>query len=132
MRRRFLALLLLTVVISLSSFASHAEYLETSTVPVDRDLSGSNGSDDVVFHTGPTYPWYRIYITNNSNVDYKVNITDGSGNNQGIRWISPNSSITITNDLAANGIRIVNVSSQDGSSLKGTIRIRTATSKSEL
>lgn len=103
-----------------------------STVPVDRSLDGREGSDDIVFYTGPTYPWYRIYIYNASNVDYKVNITDSQGNNQGIRWIDPHDDIEITNENAADGMRVVNVSSRDGSALKGRIRVKTATSKSEL
>ncbi|MGN9166234.1 hypothetical protein ACTNDY_13305 [Tissierellaceae bacterium HCP3S3_D8] len=103
-----------------------------STVPVNKRLDGEDGSEDIVFYTGPTYPWYRIYIYNNSNVDYKVNITDSHGNNQGIRWIDPHDDIEITNENAANGIRIVNITSRDGSALKGSIRVRTATSKGEL
>jgi hypothetical protein len=37
-----------------------------------------------------------------------------------------------TTESATDGMRVVNVTSQDGSALRGSIRIRIATSKSEL
>lgn len=136
--RRIVSLCLTLVIVALLSlnvFAENkrvdAEVLQ-STVPVNKRLDGEEGSDDIVFYTGPTYPWYRIYIYNDSNVDYKVNITDSQGNNQGIRWIDPHDDIEITNENAADGMRVVNVSSRDGSALKGRIRVKIATSKSGL
>ncbi|MEW8972862.1 MAG: hypothetical protein AB2375_01605 [Tissierellaceae bacterium] len=136
--RRIVSLCLTLVIVALLSLNVFAENKRVdvevlqSTVPVDRSLDGREGSDDIVFYTGPTYPWYRIYIYNDSNVDYKVNITDSQGNNQGIRWIDPHDDIEITNENAADGMRVVNVSSRDGSALKGRIRVKIATSKSGL
>lgn len=136
--RRIVPLCLTLVIVALLSLNVFAENkrvdaeVSESTTPVNRGVYGEEGSDDIVFYTGPTYPWYRIYIYNDSNVDYKVNITDSHGNNQGIRWIDPHDDIEITNENAADGMRVVNVSSRDGSALKGRIRVKTATSKSEL
>jgi hypothetical protein len=136
--RRIVSLCLTLVIVALLSLNVFAENKRVdvevlqSTVPVDRSLDGREGSDDIVFYTGPTYPWYRIYIYNDSNVDYKVNITDSQGNNQGIRWIDPHDDIEITNENAADGMRVVNVSSRDGSALKGRIRVKIVTSKSGL
>ena len=136
--RRIVSLCLTLVIVALLSLNVFAENKRVdvevlqSTVPVDRSLDGREGSDDIVFYTGPTYPWYRLYIYNDSNVDYKVNITDSQGNNQGIRWIDPHDDIEITNENAADGMRVVNVSSRDGSALKGRIRVKIVTSKSGL
>ncbi|MET1170925.1 hypothetical protein [Paenibacillus amylolyticus] len=101
--------------------------------PIDNEsLTTGNGTKSVYFDTNSTYPWYRIYVSNNSNVKYKIQLSSDNGTDQGSFEVNGNSGTIIRNNNAATGRRYVSVTSVDGSNLRGIIHVRLGEFKSEV
>lgn len=101
--------------------------LRSSYLAVSQSLSSSTGSESVTFDTTKNYPYYRIYVKNNSKVNYTM-VTPG-----GTYTIAAGGSQTIwtTQATSANTYK-VSVTSSDGSKLKGDIAIRVASTHAEV
>ena len=94
----------------------------------DEELTSSTGSQSTTFDTTETYCYYRIYVENNSNVDYIVISPSGTSftvkaNGKKYIW-SPK-------EVPA-GTKEVSVTSRDGSKLNGHIAIRVADNLGEV
>ena len=104
-------------------------------VAVDQSLTDRNGSQTISFRTNSDYPYYRIFVSNKGSSAYNITLTDESGENQlhsSPVVLNVGKSTNLTNANAATGMRYLTVTARDGSALKGTVRIRLASSADEL
>lgn len=106
--------------------------MATST-PIDNEpLTSGNGTKSVYFDTNSTYPWYRIYVRNDSNVSYNVVIYSENHIQQGSFVVNGKSSNVMRNSSQANGRRYISITSSDGSIMKGIVQVRIAEFASEI
>ena len=99
-----------------------------SYVPVDEDLNSNTTSQILEFTTSNEYCYYRLYVQNNSNVDYVVVSPSGKSN---IVKAKSNGYLWSTGPTSA-GTKTVSVTSKDGSKLNGHIAIRVADNLEEV
>lgn len=98
-----------------------------SYLQIDEDLTSRTGSQSSSFDTTKKFQYYRIYIKNDSNVEYNV-ISPG-----GTYTVKPNNGIYLwSNKPVSSGTHKVSITSKDGSKLEGRIAIRIAKTLSEV
>ena len=104
-------------------------------VVVDQLLTSTTGSQTISFNPNSNYPYYRIYILNDSDSTYNITLTDANGVNQLVSSpirLSPGYQSIVRNNVAASGIRYLTITSTDGSTLEGSVSIRIASNADEL
>lgn len=115
----------LVFVFSVNVFASNNVGQKTNQV-VNESLSGSRGSATYSFSVSATQLNYRVYINNTSTVSYVATV---GGNTF---TIPAGSSVTKIYIAGGSGNRSVDITSKDGSALKGDIAVKIASTLSEL
>lgn len=121
-------------VVTPTTTTDHANYIEDSGISLlssiakEYSLNSKDGSQSILFQT-TGYPYYRIYVQNDSNVTYNITLVDINGKNE---LTTPNikveggKHVTMTNKNPASGKRELSITAMDGSPLKGRVTIRLA------
>ncbi|CAM4465029.1 hypothetical protein [Paenibacillus tarimensis] len=112
-----------SIIVSTVDRGSGMEPARISHAVIDQGLTSEIGSQSIIFEISDPYDWYNIYINNDSYVTYNILLKDEADHVQGEFTLAANSSSVIRNTEAARGRRIVSVTSSDGSTLEGSIRV---------